>query len=294
MGNVYSFFDDCEDRALLGNKGANLVTMTKLGLPIPPGFIISIEAYNDYRKSGQLPDKEIEQSIAKLEEKMGRRLGEGLQVSVRSSAPVSMPGMMDTLLNVAEMEDIKIAVKQVFHSWENPRALEYRRIHNIPPDLGTSAVVQAMVFGNKDAKSGTGVVFTRNPSNGEPGLFGEYLAKAQGEDIVSGAKTPEPIAVLKSKMPDTYNELDRLTKSLEDHYREMQDVEFTVESGKLYILQTRSGKRSGQAAVKIAVDMVKENIITPEEAMERVTYKDIQARFPPRYRNLYRVKLPQV
>jgi pyruvate,orthophosphate dikinase len=277
MSSIYSFYDNCEDRNILGNKGANLVTMTRLGLPIPPGFVVSIESYRMFKQSGMLPNEDIEQAISALERQTKHRLGKGLQVSVRSSAPISMPGMMDTLLNIGDREQAKQAVKRIFDSWDNPRAVEYRKINHIPPDLGTAAIVQAMVFGNKGSNSGTGVVFTRNPSTGEKGLFGEYLAQAQGEDIVSGARTPEPISALESQMPRVYDELDELTRSLEAHYRDMQDVEFTVEAGKLYILQTRSGKRSGQAAVRIAVDMVKENIITPQEALERVTYNDIQA-----------------
>jgi pyruvate,orthophosphate dikinase len=251
--------------------------MTRLGLPVPPGFMVSIESYRMFKQSSMLPSEDIEQAINTLERQTKHRLGKGLQVSVRSSAPVSMPGMMDTLLNISDIEQVKQAIKRIFDSWDNPRAVEYRRINHIPPELGTAAIVQAMVFGNKDSNSGTGVVFTRNPSTGEKGLFGEYLAQAQGENIVSGTRTPEPVSTLKSQMPHVYDELDELTKSLEYYYRDMQDVEFTIEAGKLYILQTRSGKRSGQAAVKIAVDMVLEKIITPQEALERVTYKDIQA-----------------
>jgi pyruvate,orthophosphate dikinase len=277
MAKIYSLSDKCEDKDALGNKGANLVTMTRLGLPVPPGFVVSIESCRMFKQSGMLPNEDIEQAVSALERQTKHRLGKGLQVSVRSSAPVSMPGMMDTLLNIGDREQVKQAVKRIFDSWDNPRAVEYRKINHIPPDLGTAAIVQAMVFGNKDSNSGTGVVFTRNPSTGEKGLFGEYLAQAQGEDIVSGARTPEPISALKFQMPQVYDKLDELTKSLEYYYRDMQDVEFTVEAGKLYILQTRSGKRSGQAAVRIAVDMVKENIITPQEALERVTYNDIQA-----------------
>ncbi len=277
MTKIYSLSDKLEDKDILGNKGANLVTMTRLGLPIPPGFVVSIDSYRMFKQSGMLPNEDIEQAISALERQTKHRLGKGLQVSVRSSAPISMPGMMDTLLNIGDREQAKQAVKRIFDSWDNPRAVEYRKINHIPPDLGTAAIVQAMVFGNKGSNSGTGVVFTRNPSTGEKGLFGEYLAQAQGEDIVSGARTPEPISALESQMPRVYDELDELTRSLEAHYRDMQDVEFTVEAGKLYILQTRSGKRSGQAAVRIAVDMVKENIITPQEALERVTYNDIQA-----------------
>ena len=277
MNSVYSLFASCENKALLGNKGANLVTMTKLGFPVPPGFVMSIDAYKQYKKTGELPEDEIEHSIAILEEEVGQGLGGGLEVSVRSSGPVSMPGMMDTLLNVKDTNQIKAAVKQVFDSWDSPRAIEYRRVNRISSHLGTAVVVQAMVFGNKDSNSGTGVVFTRNPSTGESGLFGEYLAQAQGEDIVSGSSTPQPVSALRSQMPEAYAELERLTGLLESHYRDMQDVEFTIESGRLYILQTRSGKRSGEAAVKIAVAMVDEKIITPQEAILRVTPDDLRA-----------------
>ncbi len=277
MTNIFFLSGGCEDKALLGNKGANLVTMTKLGLPVPPGFVISIDAYKHYKKTGKLPEDEIEQSIVTLEKESRQRLNEGLGVSVRSSAPVSMPGMMDTLLNVSDIKQLKVAVKQVFDSWGSPRAIEYRRVNRIPPDLGTAAIVQAMVFGNKDSNSGTGVVFTRNPSTGEKGLFGEYLVQAQGEEVVSGVRTPQPVTVLQAQLPNVYSELERIASLLEAHYRDMQDIEFTIESGKLYILQTRSGKRSGHAAVKIAIDMVGDNIITPQEALQRVTYKDLQA-----------------
>jgi pyruvate,orthophosphate dikinase len=277
MNKIYFLSGKCENKGALGNKGANLVIMRSLGLPVPPGFVVSIESYRMFKQFDTLPNQDIDQAISVLESQTKHRLGYGLQVSVRSSAPVSMPGMMDTLLNIGTKEQVKQAIRRIFESWDNPRAVEYRRINHIPPDLGTAAVVQAMVFGNKDVNSGTGVVFTRNPSTGENGLFGEYLAQAQGEDIVSGVRTPKPISALKSQMPKAYDELDELTQSLEYHYRDMQDVEFTIESGKLYILQTRSGKRSGKAAVKIAVDMVRENIITPQEALERVTYQDIQA-----------------
>ena len=269
--------DGFSDRNLLGNKGANLVTMFQNGLPVPPAFALTIRAYKHYKETGNLPEAELEQAINKLEAQTNKKFGDGLQVSVRSSGPVSMPGMMDTLLNVDSMDKIKLAARQVFDSWDSPRAIEYRRVNGIPNDLGTAVIIQAMVFGNEDSNSGTGVVFTRNPSTGEKGLFGEYLIQAQGEDIVSGSRTPDTIATLKSKMPEMYYQLDDITRSLEYHYRDMQDVEFTIESGKLYILQTRSGKRSGRAAVKIAVDMVKDNFITPQEALDRVTFKDVQA-----------------
>jgi len=277
MSYVHSFQDACEDKAILGNKGANLVTMTKLGLPVPPGFILSVDAYTEYKRSGKLPEAEIRQALDALEKQAGKKLGKELQVSVRSSAPVSMPGMMDTVLNVKDLAEMKAAAKRVFDSWDNLRAVEYRRLNNISPDLGTSAIVQAMVFGNKDAASGTGVVFSRDPSTGQKELFGEYLSQAQGEELVSGTRTPSPIADLKKRMPNVYAQLQEIAESLESHYRDMQDIEFTIESRKLHVLQTRSAKRTGRAAVKVAVDMVHEGLITREEAITRLTADDLRA-----------------
>ncbi len=277
MEYIYSFHTDCEDKDVLGNKGANLVTMTRLNLPVPPGFVVSVQGYNEYKKSGRLSEKELSQALAELEKEAKAKLGKGLQISVRSSAPVSMPGMMDTVLNISGLSEMRAAIRRIFDSWDNIRAIEYRRLNQISSDLGTAAVVQAMVFGNKDAKSGTGVVFSRNPSTGEKGLFGEYIECAQGEDIVSGSKTPVPVSQLKSIMPDVYKELVKKVSFLESHFRNMQDIEFTVESGKLYILQTRSGKRSGQAAVKIAVDMVHDGMITVDEAILRLKPDDLRA-----------------
>ncbi len=277
MANIYFFDEGVEDKMLLGNKGGNLVTMTRLGLPVPPGFVISIEAYRHYHKTGELPMKEIEQAVARLEKKMGKRLGDGLLVSVRSSAPVSMPGMMDTILNVADKATLISSAKRVFESWDNLRAVEYRRLNKIPAELGTSCIIQAMVMGNRDKQSGTGVVFSRNPSKGQKGLFGEWLGQAQGEDLVSGARTPEPVEAMRRQLPQAYHELELLADKLEKHFKDMQDIEFTVESGTLYMLQTRSGKRSGEAAVKIAVDMAKEGILTQEEALLRVTAEDLRA-----------------
>ncbi len=277
MPGVFFFEDDCENKALLGNKGANLVTMTRLGLPVPPGFVISIEAYKEYERNGKLPLEDIEQALSLLAKQTGKKLGEDLMVSVRSSAPVSMPGMMDTVLNLREPAEIISAVKHVFDSWDNLRAVEYRRLNQIPSDLGTSVIVQVMVFGNKDKNSGTGVVFTRNPSNGNKELFGEYLDQAQGEDLVSGRKTPQPIETLKLQMPEVYAQLETMADVLERHFGDMQDIELTVENRKLYLLQTRAGKRSGQAAVKIAVDMVREGLISPEEAILRITPQDMGA-----------------
>lgn len=278
MAYIYSLYDGCEDKNELGNKGGNLVTMTKIGLPVPPAFVLSIsEAYRQFKKTGKINDKEIDKAMASLEKEMKRKLGQGLEVSVRSSGPVSMPGMMDTILNIGDMKKVKDAIKQVFASWDSKRAIDYRKMYGIPSNLGTAAIVQAMVYGNKDANSGTGVIFTRNPSTGEKGLFGEYLSQAQGEDVVSGVRTPVPVASLKKIMPKAYAELDKLTKQLEGYYHDMQDVEFTVESNKLYILQTRSGKRGGYAAIKIAVDMVAEGLITREEAVMRVSVEAIRS-----------------
>jgi len=277
MAYIFSFDSAEEDKAVFGNKGANLVTMTRLGLPVPPGFILSVDAYNEYKRAGSIPEAELDQALATLEKQVGKKLGEGLQLSVRSSALVSMPGMMDTVLNLEDVAEVKKAVKKIFGSWDNPRAVEYRRLNRISSDLGTAAIVQIMVFGNKDANSGTGVIFTRDPSTGQGGLFGEYLGQAQGEDLVSGARTPAPVSDLQRLMTDMYDELLEKASFLESYYRDVQDIEFTIESRKLYILQTRSAKRSGQAAVKIAVDLVCEKLITTQEAINRLTPGDLQA-----------------
>ena len=276
MSYVHSLRGNFNNKYQLGNKGASLVSMTQLGLLIPPGFVISIDAYRKWRETGLLPYEDIKESLTSLETEMGRKLGEGLEVSVRSSGPVSMPGMMDTILNIGDIDQINSAINRIFKSWDNLRAVEYRRINKIPPTLGTAAIIQAMVYGNRDERSGTGVVFSRNPSTGKKGIFGEYIVKAQGEELVSGVRTPKPISILKSTMPEVYAELEKVANKLESHFCDMQDIEFTVESGKLYILQTRTGKRSGHAAVKISVDMVAENLITREEAITRVTVNDIQ------------------
>ncbi|MBI2830591.1 MAG: pyruvate, phosphate dikinase [Chloroflexi bacterium] len=250
--------------------------MMELGMPVPPGFVVSIDAYKKWRETGLLPDEEIREALVALEKEMGRKLGHGLEVSVRSSGPVSMPGMMDTVLNIGDYGSMTAALRRVFESWDNLRAVEYRRLHKISPTLGTAAVVQAMVYGNHDERSGTGVVFSRNPSTGDRGLFGEYLSQAQGEEVVSGARTPQKVAILKTALPESYSELEKISEKLEKHFCDMQDMEFTVESGKLYLLQTRGAKRSGFAAVKVAVDMVAEGLITREEAVKRVTVEDIQ------------------
>lgn len=275
MSCVYSLSGSLDDRFQLGNKGANLVIMTRLGLPVPSGFVVSIDAYRSWRETGSLPDEAIDEALLSLEKDMKGQLGKAFEVSVRSSAPTSMPGMMDTVLNIGSHSEMMGAVKHIFESWDNLRAVEYRRLNKISPTLGTAAVVQVMVYGNRDEQSATGVVFTRNPNTGENALYGEFLMGAQGEDIVSGVRTPEPVATLKSVMPTMYTELEAFGRKLERHFCDMQDIEFTVESGKLYILQTRSGKRSGRAAVKIALDMMNEGIITQEEAILRVTVDDL-------------------
>ena len=350
---------------LLGGKGANLAEMTKIGLPVPPGLIVTTEACKDFTAQGQqFPaglKEQIRNGVAQLEKKTGKRFGDEanpLLVSVRSGAPVSMPGMMDTVLNlglndrtaealasatgderfaldcyrrfinmfgdvvmgvehhkfesilacqkdkvricldnqlsagdwrevIAEykkliqketgrlfpqepMEQLFMAVHAVFNSWNNDRACVYRRINKIPDDLGTAVNIQVMVFGNLGNDSGTGVAFTRNPSTGENKLYGEYLINAQGEDVVAGIRTPQPIEALQQDMPEIYSQFAEMCGLLSRHYRDMQDIEFTVERGKLWILQTRSGKRTAQAAIKIAVDMVDEGLITREEAVLRV------------------------
>ena len=294
MKRVVLFEDGIEDKELLGNKGANLVTMFELGLPVPPGFIVNIEAFKEHQSTGQLPEEELDQALSWLVDQTGRDFDNGLIVSVRSSAPVSMPGMMDTILNVQTREYMLECIAQVFASWNTPRAQDYRELNAISADLGTSAVIQVMVLGNRDPESGTGVVFSRNPSTGGRGLFGEYLRQAQGEDLVSGARTPETIESLRAQSPEVYSQLEELVRRLEDHFQDMQDVEFTVESGRLYLLQTRSGKRSGPAAIKIAVDMVGEGLIAQEQAISRVTPDDLRAmlhnriRFPERYEPLTR------
>ncbi len=362
FGNGYAE-GDASMRDILGGKGANLHEMTRIGIPVPPGFTISTEACLRYLKEGTLKEDLVEEIVAgvrKVEGATGKSFGSlknPLLFSVRSGARVSMPGMMDTILNVglnndtvralaestsnerfaydsyrrliqmfgdvvfgiphSEFEkaieqvkgergvesDIELtvydlkkliglfgdiyekygvvfpqdpweqlftAVEAVFKSWNNERAKVYRRIHNIPDDWGTACNVQTMVFGNMGEDSCTGVCFTRNPATGGKGLFGEFLVNAQGEDVVAGVRTPEPIERLKKKMPEVYNELERYARILERHYRDMQDIEFTVERGKLYILQTRAGKRTINAAIRISVEMVEEGIIDRATALLRV------------------------
>jgi len=348
----------------LGGKGAGLAEMTNAGLPVPPGFTIQTEACREYMRHGGVSkevDREMEEALSRLEQLQGQKLGKGenpLLVSVRSGAKFSMPGMMDTILNLGlndqsvealakrsnnprfaydsyrrliqmfgnvvldipkaafdEVFDAKKKQKKkkldtelnekdlteviaeykkvvkkhtkhdfpqdahdqlvmardaVFRSWQNDRAKHYRRINNISDDLGTAVNVQAMVFGNLGDTSGTGVGFTRNPAIGNKEFYGEFLMNAQGEDVVSGVRTPVPILELQKEMPAVYDQLREITTRLEKHYRDMQDFEFTIQEGKLYMLQTRNGKRTGLAAVRVAIQMVEEGLITKEEAIFRV------------------------
>jgi pyruvate, orthophosphate dikinase len=351
-------------RELLGGKGLGLAEMTQLGIPVPPGFTITTDACRAYLETGRLPEgleKEVDLHVARLESRAGRRFGSGddpLLVSVRSGAAISMPGMMDTILNIGlgeaaasglaartgnsrfaydsyrrlvqmfgevvagvdphrfesalatlkrerslqhdtgldagdlitlvatfrqiyredageEFPDgartqLLRAVEAVFQSWNTPRAQVYRRAHEIPDDLGTAVSVVQMVFGNKGDRSGTGVVFTRDPSTGEQGPYGEFLANAQGEDVVAGIRTPQRVEAMKALLPDAYAQLVDTMARLEEHYRDMQDIEFTVEDDRLYLLQTRSAKRTASAALKAAVAMVEEGLITRDEAVLRI------------------------
>ena len=376
---VYDFSEgNGSMRELLGGKGANLAEMSNLGMPVPQGFTVTTEActqyYNDGRAIAPEIEAEIMEHLAKLEEKTGKKFGDTsnpLLVSVRSGARASMPGMMDTILNLGlndvavegfaaktgnprfaydsyrrfiqmfsdvvmelskkrfeeiiddlkdkkgvkqdveldadDMKELVVrfkefyknekgedfpqdpkvqlmeAVKAVFRSWDNPRANVYRRMNEIPYDWGTAVNVQSMVFGNSGNSSGTGVAFTRNPATGEKALFGEYLINAQGEDVVAGVRTPSPISKLQEEMPGVYEQFADIANRLEQHYKDMQDMEFTIENGKLYMLQTRNGKRTAAAALKVAVDLVDEGMIDEKEAVCRVEPKQLDALLHPTF-----------
>ncbi len=376
---VYDFSEgNGSMRELLGGKGANLAEMSNLGMPVPQGFTVTTEActkyYNDGRAIAPEIEAEIMEHLAKLEEKTGKQFGSTtnpLLVSVRSGARASMPGMMDTILNLGlndvavegfaaktgnprfaydsyrrfiqmfsdvvmelskkrfeeiiddlkdkkgvkqdvelDADDMKElvkrfkefyknekgvdfpqdpkvqlmeAVKAVFRSWDNPRANVYRRMNEIPYDWGTAVNVQSMVFGNSGNRSGTGVAFTRNPATGEKALFGEYLINAQGEDVVAGVRTPSPISKLHEEMPEVYEQFADIANRLEQHYKDMQDMEFTIEDGKLYMLQTRNGKRTAAAALKVAVDLVDEGMIDEKEAVCRVEPKQLDSLLHPTF-----------
>ena len=376
---VYLFKEGNETmRNLLGGKGANLAEMTILGIPVPQGFIVTTEACNKYYNDGKVISEEvleqIQNHIAKLEEITGKKFGSlenPLLVSVRSGARVSMPGMMDTILNLGlNDEAVEVVAKQtnnprfaydsyrrfvqmfsdvvmgvekrlfeniidemkeargvhydteltaddlkelvvkfkdlykkemkkdfpqdpkeqlveaitaVFRSWDNPRAIVYRRLNDIPGEWGTAVNVQEMVFGNKGDTSGTGVAFSRNPSTGEKGIYGEYLMNAQGEDVVAGIRTPLPITKLNEQNPALYKQFINIVNKLENHYKDMQDMEFTIEEGKLFFLQTRNGKRTAQAALKIAVDLVSEGMLSKEEAILKVEPKQLDSLLHPTF-----------
>ncbi len=376
---VYAFKEGNKDmRNLLGGKGANLAEMTSIGLPVPRGFTVTTEActkyYEDNETISEDIEKEILEHLEELQSVTGKTFGDyhnPLLVSVRSGARASMPGMMDTVLNLGlndevargfaeatnnprfvydsyrrfiqmfadvvmgfpkssferKFDDIKEskgvqydtelsaedlmevvdiykeeyrkhagsdfpqdpkvqmmeAIKAVFRSWNNDRAITYRRLNDIPSSWGTAVNVQEMVYGNRGDDCGTGVAFTRNPATGEKALFGEYLMNAQGEDVVAGIRTPQPIETLKETMPECYNEFVKICGILEDHYKDMQDMEFTIESGKLFMLQTRNGKRTAAAALKIAVDMVNEGMLTKEEALLKVEPKQLDQLLHPNF-----------
>jgi len=376
---VYSFNEGSKEmKSLLGGKGANLAEMTKIGLPVPPGFTITTESCIDYYENNKTIKQEIinqiEEKLSSLEKDLNKQLGSEenpLLVSVRSGAVISMPGMMDTILNLglndntvkalaiatdndrfaydsyrrfiqmfsdvamevpkykfenvlnnykeennfkfdtdltcdhlkSVVEDYKaiykkevgedfpqepkkqlmLAVEAVFRSWNNPRAIVYRRLNDIPNDLGTAVNIQSMVFGNMGDTSGTGVAFTRDPGTGENKLLGEYLINAQGEDVVAGIRTPEPIATLEKAMPEIYKQFIDTVKKLENHYKDMQDVEFTIEKGRLFFLQTRNGKRTAASAINVAVDLVEEGLISKEEAIMRVEPKQLDQLLHPKF-----------
>ena len=387
---IFAFSKDKTDgdsslNTLLGGKGANLAEMSKMGIPVPPGFTITTEVCNYFTENKKLPDdldNEIKESIKKLESFSGKSFGNTgtpLLLSVRSGGRVSMPGMMDSILNIGlndgnisqlteafnderfaldsyrrliqmysnvvlgveherfeavlankkridnvdsdadfnveqlnwiinaykntverftnatfpqdPYDQLKGAIEAVFNSWQNKRAVTYRKINNIPDSWGTGATVQAMVFGNLNDKSGTGVAFTRNPSNGNKELYGEYLINAQGEDVVAGIRTPHPIKKIKnikqesleSKFPKVYKEILEISTKLENHYKEVQDIEFTIENEDIYLLQTRKAKRTAQASVKIAIDMQKEGIVTKEEAVTMVDANSITNLLHPQF-----------
>ncbi|ACA45776.1 pyruvate, phosphate dikinase [Clostridium botulinum] len=377
--HVYLFSEgNASMKELLGGKGANLAEMTNLGIPVPTGFTVTTEACIKYYKDGKkLTDEVVQQitdAMADVEKKTNKKFGSEenpLLVSVRSGARVSMPGMMDTILNLGlndktveslgkltnnerfaydsyrrfiqmfsdvvmgidkrdfenvldqmkeekgiqydtdlTSEDLKkivvkfkeiykkemredfpqepkdqllAAITAVFGSWDNPRAIVYRRLNDIPGDWGTAVNVQSMVFGNMGETSGTGVAFTRNPATGENEIFGEYLINAQGEDVVAGIRTPQPIAKLKEDLPQCYEEFMSIAERLEKHYKDMQDMEFTIEQGKLYFLQTRNGKRTAQSALKIAVDLVEEGTLQKEEALLKVDPKQLDTLLHPNF-----------
>src|SRR5438552_1813491 len=262
-------------KPLLGGKAANLAEMTRIGLPVPPGFTISTEVctyfYAHTRTYPRTMQAEVEEGIRRMEGIMGTTFGDTkampLLVAVRSGARDSMPGMMDTILNLGLNDETVLAVAKATN---NDRAIVYRRKYNIPQEWGTAVNVQAMVFGNTGVNSGSGVAFSRDPATGEKVFYGEFLINAQGEDVVGGVRTPEPVADLKKHLPNALVELERIRHVLEAHFKDVQDFEFTIQDGKVFMLQTRNGKRTGVAAVKFACDMVREKLIEWKTAITRV------------------------
>src|SRR5260370_391283 len=274
-------------RDLLGGKGAGLAEMTKIGLPVPAGFTISTEAcdyfYKNAKKYPPELKKQVVDNVAKLERTTRKKLGDPknpLLVSVRSGSARSMPGMMETILNLGlndrSVEGLSAVTKNERFAYD-----AYRRFVQITGIIGTAVNVVQMVFGNTGDTSGTGVCFTRDPSTGEKIFYGDYLVNAQGEDVVAGIRTPMPLREMQKTMPKVYGQLEKVRVKLEKHYRDMQDMEFTVEDGKLYMLQTRAGKRTPAATFRIAVDMANERLITKEEALLRVKPEAIQRLFYP-------------
>ena len=285
---VYLFTEgNANMRELLGGKGANLAEMTGLGLPVPQGFTITTEACTQYYEDGREINAEIQgqinEYIEKMEEITGKKFGDKenpLLVSVRSGARASMPGMMDTILNLGLNEDV---VEVIAKKSNNPRANVYRRDNDIPYSWGTAVNVQSMAFGNMGDDCGTGVAFTRDPATGEKKLMGEFLINAQGEDVVAGVRTPMPIAKMAEEFPEAFEQFQNVCQTLENHYRDMQDMEFTVENKKLYMLQTRNGKRTAQAALKIACDLVDEGMRTEEEAVAMIDPRNLDTLLHPQF-----------
>ncbi|MBW6435593.1 hypothetical protein KZ829_17775 [Actinoplanes hulinensis] len=275
------------DASVIGGKAHGLVTLMRLGLPVPPGFVIPTAACRVFLENGDLPRGELAGAVRDLEAVTGRRLGDParpLLVSVRSGAAVSMPGMMDTLLDVSSTGDLRGAVREVFASWNAPRAVTYRELHDIPHDQGTAVVVQAMVLGDRDEHSGSGVAFSRDPSTGERRPYGDVLFRSQGDAVVSGTVPTLPLDALATREPTVWAGLMDALDRVERHYRDVCHVEFTVESGRLWLLQVRPGGLSGRAAVRVAVDLVDEGLIDRATAVRRITPGHLRAAAVPRIR----------
>ncbi|GGN59343.1 hypothetical protein GCM10010112_14240 [Actinoplanes lobatus] len=288
MSEIHALSPDLAlDASVIGGKAHGLVALMRLGLPVPPGFVIPTAACRTFLENGVLPGGELAGAVRELEAVTGRRFGDParpLLVSVRSGAAVSMPGMMDTLLNVGSGGDLDAAVPRVFASWNASRAVTYRELHDIPHDQGTAVVVQAMVLGDRDEHSGSGVAFSRDPSTGERRPYGDVLFRSQGDAVVSGAVPTLPLDALATREPDVWAELMDALDRVERHYRDVCHVEFTVESGCLWLLQVRPGGLSGRAAIRVAVDLVDEGLIDRAAAVRRITPGHLRAAAVPRIR----------